>query len=47
MHPDIAFAIEYSYAKELDELKSEQKITVRIETNSAFHREQFTVSEGK
>ena len=47
MHPDIAFALEHSYAKELDELTTDQKITVRIETNSAFHREQFTVSDGK
>lgn len=45
-HPDTAFALEHTYAEELEELKRELRISLTIETNNSFHREHFQI-DGK
>jgi len=44
-HPDTAFTLEHKLSKELGELTKELKTTLKIETDSSFHREHYIVSD--
>ncbi len=44
-HPDVIFSIEHAFGREFKEACRAHKITVEMKSDTAIHREQFTVSE--